>query len=613
MLQIVLVLLTALSTPVSTPQFVTDGAGGPDAYGYRWIDNDTTGPTNVPTYRWLDISTIGTRVSGLGDDNVVGPFPIGFNFPYYWYRVNNFYIGSNGYIAFGDNQLAASPFTNLPNPARPNNVLAPLLSDLEFASFGLGDTAKCYYWTNTASDTCVISYINVRFWNSAPIAQRCTFQIVLSKPDSSVTFQYKRIGGAPYNGWGPTANTTGIENILGTVGLSYLNGVLPAQNTLHETLAVRFYPPQTTSYQVYDVGILNALNENSGGVFFYTNFPRTLWAKIKNSGNQPISSCTVFCRVRNASNAVVYTDTIITSAMASGQVDSITFTPDWTPTATDVYRSVFRTRIGNDMFVGNDSVIIETRVVSYPSELMYDDGTNDYAWSWAGGGGGIGNKFIPPRYPCRITTAKANLSATTAATCTLLVYAADGPGGMPGTVLGRGNISVTSTTPAWYQITLDQTINSGAFFVGVTSSPPAAISFICDTSSPHSYQGWEYTGVWAPHRDQATYDVEMRAMVNLAGIEELLPIGISTPRIELKVYPNPFANNTKIQFTNRISPFGIVEIYNAVGEKVTKLTTSEEFIIWNGTDHSGRKTSPGVYFVKLRAEDAPIIKILKLY
>jgi hypothetical protein len=265
------------------------------------------------------------------------------------------------------------------------------------------------------------------------------------------------------------------------------------------------------------------------------------------------------------------------------------------------------------MFVGNDSVIIETRVVSYPSELMYDDGTNDYAWSWAGGGGGIGNKFIPPRYPCRITTAKANLSATTAATCTLLVYAADGPGGMPGTVLGRGNISVTSTTPAWYQITLDQTINSGAFFVGVTSSPPAAISFICDTSSPHSYQGWEYTGVWAPHRDQATYDVEMRAMVNLAGIEELLPIGISTPRIELKVYPNPFANNTKIQFTNRISPFGIVEIYNAVGEKVTKLTTSEEFIIWNGTDHSGRKTSPGVYFVKLRAEDAPIVKILKLY
>jgi len=610
MIQIILVLLTALNGPINAPQYTPYGAGGPDLYGYRWIDNDTTGPSNVPTFVWKDISTIGTRVSGLGDDNVVGPFSIGFNFPYYWYRVNSFYIGSNGYIAFGDNTMWGSPFTILPNSAPPNNVVAPLLSDMEFASYGLGDTGKCYYWTNTAADTCIISYINVRFWNSAPIAPRCTFQIVLAKIDSSITFQYKGIGGAPYNGWGPTANTIGIENVTGTVGLSYLNGLLPSQNVLHESLAVKFYPPQTTSYQVYDVALLNALNENSGGVFFYNNFPTTLWAKVKNTGNQAVSNCTVYCRVRNSSNAIVYTDTITIASMTSGQIDSVIFTPNWTPTITGVYRSVFRARIGNDMFAGNDSVIIETRVVTYPAELLYDDGTNDYAMSWAGGGGGMGNKFIPPRYPCRITTARANLSATTAVTCTLFVYAANGPGGTPGTVLGRGNILVTSTTPAWYQITLDQTINSGAFFVGVTSSPPAAVAFEMDTTAPHSYQGWEYTGVWAPSRDQATYDVEMRALVDLgSGIEELGPV-ISNPRPHLSAYPNPFANHTKIQLAGKIAPLSIIEIYNALGERINKLSTTNEFIIWNGTDYRGRKLSPGIYFARLETENGLVTKIL---
>ncbi len=137
------------------------GAGGPDAYGYRWIDSDTVAP-GAPTYSWMDISTIGTQVAGLGDDNVIGPFDIGFDFPYYWYTVNSFFVGSNGYIAFGDNFLEAAPFPTMPSTVRPNNVLAPFMSDLDF-SVG---SPVCYYWTNTAQDTFVIAYHDVRFWNS---------------------------------------------------------------------------------------------------------------------------------------------------------------------------------------------------------------------------------------------------------------------------------------------------------------------------------------------------------------------------------------------------------------------------------------------------------------
>ena len=607
MIQIVLVLLTALNGPIVAPQYTPYGAGGPDAYGYRWIDSDTTGPSNVPTFAWKDISTIGTRVTGLGDDNVVGPFSIGFNFPYYWYRVSSFYICSNGYIAFGDNTMAAAGFTEdaPPNPNRPNNMVAPLLSDFDF-SVG---TPSCYYWSNAAHDTCVITYQNVCWWNMS--ASCCSSQIILTKADSSITFQYKKISGTPYGGWSGDDNATGIENVTGTVGLSYLWGLIPSQNVLHDTLAVRFYPPATTSYQVTDVGIRNALSDNSGGCFLYNNSPQTMWANVMNSGNQSVGTCSVFCRVRNAGSSVVYSSSAVIASMIPGQVDSISFTPAWTPTVNGTYSLVFRSKVAGDIYSPNDSVIIESRVITYPAELMYDDGVADASYYWNGSTGGYGAKFTPPRYPCKITGGKASLNMqATATTCTLFVFKADGPGGTPGTILGRGNINVNSATATWYQITLNSTINSGSFFVGVTSDGATEPSYSMDTTPPISGQTWEYTGVWAPSRDATSREGMFRALVDLgSGVEELGPaIAINQPT--LSAHPNPFTTNTKIMLNGKVNQFSIVKIYNALGEQVNKLSTSNDFLLWNGTDYSGSKLSPGIYFAKLETENAPVTKIL---
>jgi hypothetical protein len=437
-------------------------------------------------------------------------------------------------------------------------------------------------------------------------------QIILSKPDSSITFQYKKIIGTPYQGWSSTANTVGIENITGTVGLSYLNGLVPSTNTLHDTLAVKFYPPGTTSYQVTDVGIWNALNENSGGLFLYNNTAKTMWAKVKNSGNQPVTSCSVFCRVRNASNSIVYSSATVIPSMTSGQMDSITFTPDWTPTANGIYRTFFRTKVTGDIFSPNDSVIIETPVVTYPAELMFDIGYSSGSY-WTGTGGGYGMKLIPPQYPCRITGAKVNLYYQTAAlTCTVFVFKDDGPGGTPGTVLGRGNITVNSTTPSWYQISMDQTINSGAIIVGVISGGYQDPIYSLDTAPPFSNQTWEYTGVWAPYREATTNDVCMRALVTSGtGVEELTPtISNKISKPNLSAYPNPFANNTKIQLTGKKQALNVLEIYNVIGERVNKLTTTEDYFVWNGNNRLDSKVSPGIYFAKLTTGDAPILKLL---
>src|SRR4051812_35854146 len=93
--------------------------GGPDAFGYTWRNsNDSLGPQ----YNWIDITGRPgvMEITGLDDDNTAGPYNIGFQFPFYWYTVNQFWAGSNGYMIFQNGQIA-SPFPLIPSSAQPQD------------------------------------------------------------------------------------------------------------------------------------------------------------------------------------------------------------------------------------------------------------------------------------------------------------------------------------------------------------------------------------------------------------------------------------------------------------------------------------------------------------
>ena len=51
------------------------GAGGPDEFGYVWIDSDESGG---PAFNWIDISATGSSIptGPLGDDGKSGPYNI---------------------------------------------------------------------------------------------------------------------------------------------------------------------------------------------------------------------------------------------------------------------------------------------------------------------------------------------------------------------------------------------------------------------------------------------------------------------------------------------------------------------------------------------------------
>ena len=69
------------------------GAGGPDGFGYMWIDSDEAGG---PAFVWNDIAATGTAVTGLTDDSFAGPFNLGINFPFYANTYSQVFVGSNG-------------------------------------------------------------------------------------------------------------------------------------------------------------------------------------------------------------------------------------------------------------------------------------------------------------------------------------------------------------------------------------------------------------------------------------------------------------------------------------------------------------------------------------
>ena len=186
------------------------GAGGPDAFGYEWIDSDEAGG---PAVDFQDISGTGTAVTFTP----TGSFPAGdegyadvalpFTFPFYGTDRTSVRVMSNGFLTFS--AFASNSFTNgtFPNTATPNAVIAPFWDDLDQSTGGT-------VYTGTLGDgRFVVQYDGVPRYNTT---SSLTFQAILS-PDGSVEVQYGTMTGTL------TSATVGIENDGGTDGLQVVN------------------------------------------------------------------------------------------------------------------------------------------------------------------------------------------------------------------------------------------------------------------------------------------------------------------------------------------------------------------------------------------------------
>ncbi len=219
--------IPAIERPKGVPQPAgpaqINGRGGPDGFGYSWIDSDEPGG---PTFNWVNIRGVGTQIIGLLDDNNLGPFPMGFSFPFYGNNFNQIRVASNGFVSFTS---TVSPFTNgsIPSAAEPNNAIYPFWDDLLFSATN-GSTAWYYY--DAANSRFIVQYDSVPFFGATP--GRNTFQVIL-KPNGEVLVQYLAMTGTV------SSATVGIENANGTVALQVVFNAA----YIHDNLATRYYLP----------------------------------------------------------------------------------------------------------------------------------------------------------------------------------------------------------------------------------------------------------------------------------------------------------------------------------------------------------------------------------
>ncbi len=561
-------------------------SSAPDAYGYTWKNSsDPAGPV----YNWIDITNWPgtTFVTGLADDNIVGPFPLVVPFHFYWYDPNNFYIGSNGYIEFDKSATAASPFPTIPNSGGLQDYLGAMTSDLTFTN-DIGEVvagSKCMYWQN--ADTLIVTWDSVGFWaQTAPGYQGLnSFQLILNNTDSTITYQYNTQTGTSFG----TASfmTIGVESKAGSIGLPYeqgglINDFYPAAGT-----AVRFYHPGVDTAAINDVATAYVNNPTTGALFLSKNgAPFVSIAEGINSGNRPQSTFDFYSRVVNRLNQIQVRDTVLFPATTAGQSQVVTFPDTWIPNDTGTFRHIVETRLGaTDLVPTNNTRTLEIRVVDTtltPILLSYDNGVDDGTGglAWAGGGGGGGIYIIPPFTPCTITKLRAFIVANAnSAGFSMHIFDDDGLNGTPLTQLDSVSVSGGSVVlGAWNTIILPTpvTINSGGFYVAwmMGADGIGLGQNALGTLVPVSNRTFEVLGPvsnpasWSEWRSREIQDMMINAFIDgVVGINEAENLNT----LFGDIYPNPATDKVYMSFDlSTVSERKMnVEIYNIQGALVS--------------------------------------------
>ena len=241
-------------------------SGGPDAYGYRFVDSNEPGG---PVFQWVDVSETGTPVfTGGEDDDNAFPVEIGFPFTFYGQTFTQAAVGTNGHVYFQDAYLGLS---NVCIPGTPSydvteNFIAAYWNDLVI------EPGNVYTQTlgSAPNRRFVVQFQDVVFYDCEDTTEpNLSFEVILSEADGSILLQYlSAVDDCSYYDYGEDA-TVGIQRDP-TLGLEY------SCNTpsLSDNLAILFTltPPFTPDLTFHDDRNRSELCiQRSNGMYQWTN------------------------------------------------------------------------------------------------------------------------------------------------------------------------------------------------------------------------------------------------------------------------------------------------------------------------------------------------------
>ncbi len=257
------------SFSIETEIVIHYGEGGPDEYGYMWIDSEVEGG---PEYDWIEISETGSSaiMHGVptfdGADNFCEAIDFGFDFPFYGTDRTYFYVDTNGEILLAENGWTVPyPGAGWGNDGFSFNSTFPIPGytqmpglvavywDAQRVNEGIGDI---YYQTfgEAPNRYCVVEWQNFEFDYEYSGEPTLCYEAIFFE-NGEIIFQYQNTDNGQTGYATPHVNgrssTVAIQNDEATIGLCYLReirennfyvGVEPLGNLLTNELAIRFYP-----------------------------------------------------------------------------------------------------------------------------------------------------------------------------------------------------------------------------------------------------------------------------------------------------------------------------------------------------------------------------------
>jgi len=206
---------------------------GPDIYGYYIYDSrDDELYSLTPQYDWIEIDPdlggdgydLDLSDGGFGEfSKSVEQIELPFIFRFYGIDYNKISVCSNGFIAFGESEIASFRNYSIPGPGGPSPMVAAFWDDLKTSNGG-------NVYARIEDDRVVVEWSGMRTYTNNSIE---TFQIILTPSyqsfngDDNVKIQYKVFNNTSYGSYSsyPPIHgayaTIGIENHLANDGIQY--------------------------------------------------------------------------------------------------------------------------------------------------------------------------------------------------------------------------------------------------------------------------------------------------------------------------------------------------------------------------------------------------------
>tara|TARA_B100002051_G_scaffold187426_2_gene177481 strand:- start:15687 stop:19238 length:3552 start_codon:yes stop_codon:yes gene_type:complete len=247
---------------------------GPDPYGYYIYDSGDTSYELAPNYEWFELDDgLGTIINLDDDGNANGsnltevinlPFP----FRFYGIDYNQITVAVDGYLSFGNNEVASHRNYPIPGAGGPSPMIAPFWDDLKTGSNG-------YVYKYLTDELVVIQWDYLRTYENN---SRETFQVILYNSeyadyetitgDGEIKIQYYDFNNTSDGNWSSyppehaAYSTIGIENHLGDMGLeySYNNNYPNAAMPLSDGSALFITTGKMNDYLMGDINADESIN-----------------------------------------------------------------------------------------------------------------------------------------------------------------------------------------------------------------------------------------------------------------------------------------------------------------------------------------------------------------